>query len=128
MKKNLAIAALVLVIGYLVTRALLTVFLETRAEAAGVEFTLDNAGSEALRAVIVDVTGRSYKLGDLPVGRSKTVKLHPTGDSHIELRFSNGHPLTVDCYFEPAYTGRIKARITSQAVVAVEDETKAAAY
>lgn len=118
MKKNLAIAALVLIIGYL----------ETRAEAAGVEFTLENAGAEALRAVIVDVTGRSYKLGDLPVGRSKTVKLHPTGDSHIELRFSNGRHLTVDCYFEPAYTGRIKAKITSQAVVAVEGATKAAAY
>ena len=128
MKKNLAIAALALVIGYLVTRALFTGFLETRAEAAGVEFTLENAGSEALRAVIVDVTGQSYKLGDLPAGSGKTVKLHATGDSHIELRFSNRRQLTVDCYFEPAYTGRIKAKITSQAVIAVEDEIKAAAY
>ena len=128
MKKNWAIAVLALVIVYLVTRAFVTVFLETRAEAAGVEFTVDNAGFEALRAVIVDVTGRSYKLGDLPVGSSKTVTLHATGDSHIELRFSNGRHLTVDCYFEPAYTGRIKATITSQAVIAVEDKTKAAPY
>jgi hypothetical protein len=128
MKKNWAIAALALVIVYLVTRALVTVFLETRAEAAGVEFTLDNAGSEALRTVIVDVTGRSYKLGDLPAGSSKTVELHATGDSHIELRFSNGHHLTIDCYFEPAYSGRIKAKITSHAVVAVEDEIRPSAY
>jgi len=92
-----------------------------------VEFTLDNVGSESLRAVIVDVTGRSYKLGDLPAGSSKTVKLHATGESHIELRFSNAH-LTVDCYFEPAYSGRIKAKITSRAVVAVEDEIRPSAY
>jgi len=111
MKKNLAIAALALVIVYFATMALVTVFLEARAEATGVEFTLDNAGPESLRAVIVDVTGRSYKLGDLPAGSSKTVELRATGDSHIELRFSNGH-LTVDCYFEPAYSGRIKAKIT----------------
>jgi hypothetical protein len=73
----------------LVTRALLTLFLVTRAEAAGVEFALNNAGSEALRAVIVEVTGRSYNLGDMPPGSSKTVKLNATGDSHIDLRFSN---------------------------------------
>jgi hypothetical protein len=128
MKKNLAIAVLALAVVYLVTRALFTGFLVTKAEAVGVEFTLENAGSEALRAVIVDVTGNSYKLGDLPAGSSKTVKLDATGDSHIELRFSNGHQLTIDCYFEPAYSGSIKAKITSQAVIAVEDEIRSSAY
>jgi hypothetical protein len=40
----------------------------------------------------------------------------------IELRFSNAHRLTVDCYFEPRDGGSIKEKVTSQAVVAVEDE------
>lgn len=127
MKNILGIAAWVLVIAW-VTSALVTLFLVTRAEAAGVHFTLDNAGSEALHAVIVEVTGRSYKLGDVPPGSSKTVKLHATGDSHIELQFSNGHRLKIDCYFEPAYGGFIKAKVTSQSVIAVEDEIKPKPY
>ena len=110
MKKILVIAALALLIVYWVTRV------------GGVEFTLNNAGAEPLRGVIVEVTGRSYKLGDLPPGSSKTVKLNATGDSHIELRFLNGRRLTIDCYFGPGSGGSIKAKVTSQAVVAVEDE------
>ena len=99
-----------------------------RADGAGVEFTLNNAGPEALGAVIVEVTGRSYGLGDMPSGSSKTVKLNATGDSHIELRFSNGHRLRIDCYFEPAYTGSIKAKVTAQAVIAVDDKIKPRPY
>ena len=110
MKKILVIAAL----------ALLIVYWESRA--GGVGFTLNNAGSEALRGVIVEVTGKSYKLGDLPPGGSQTVELNATGDSHIELRFSDGRRLTIDCYFGPGSGGSIKAKVTSQAVVAVEDE------
>lgn len=127
MKKILGIAALVLVIVW-VTKALVILFLVTRAEAAGVEFTLNNAGPEALRAVIVEVTGRSYNLGDMPPGSSQTVKLNATGASDIQLRFSNGHRLTIDCYFEPAYGGRIKAKVTSQAVIAVKDEVRPSPY
>ena len=127
MKKILGIAALVLGMAW-ATRALVTLFLVTSAEAAGVEFTLNNAGSEALHAVIVEVTGRSYNLGDVPPGSNKAVKLNATGDSHIELLFSNGHRLRIDCYFEPAYGGSIKAKVTSQAVISVEDEVKPNPY
>ena len=110
MKKILVIAAL----------ALLIVYWESRA--GGVEFTLENAGAEGLSGVIVEVTGRSYKLGDLPHGGSKTVELNATGDSHIELQFSNGRRLTIDCYFGPGAGGRLKAKVMSQAVVAIDDE------
>jgi hypothetical protein len=110
MKKILVIAALVLVIVYSVTRG------------RGVEFTLNNVGSEVLPAVVVEVTGRSYMLGDVPPGRNKTVKLNATADSHIELRSSNGRRLVIDCYFEPGYGGSITANVTSQAVVSVEDQ------
>jgi hypothetical protein len=55
-------------------------------------------------------------------GSSKTIKLKAKGDSHIELRLSNGRRLTIDCYFEPAYTGSIRAKVTPQAVIAVDDK------
>ena len=127
-KKSLLIAALALGFAYWVARALVTMYLVARAEAAGVEFTLDNAGSEALHAVTVEVTGRSYRLGDMPPGSSKTVKLNALGDSHIELRFSDGHRLIIDCYFQPDHSGSIKAKVTSRAVIAVENEVKPAPY
>ncbi|MBD8532498.1 MULTISPECIES: hypothetical protein [unclassified Massilia] len=127
-KKTLIIAALALVIAYWGARALVTMYLVGRAEAAGVEFTLDNVGSESLHGVSVDVTGRSYQLGDMPPGSSRTVKLHATGDSHIELRFLNGRRLIIDCYFQPTYKGTIKAKVTSQAVMAVEDKVKLSPY
>jgi hypothetical protein len=118
MKKILVIAALAL----LATLALVIVPWVTGAGSPGVEFTLDNVGSEPLRAVIVEVTGRSYSLGDMAPGSSKTIKLKAKGDSHIELRLSNGRRLTIDCYFEPAYTGSIRAKVTPQAVIAVDDK------
>lgn len=83
----------------------------------GVAFTLDNVGSEPLPAVVVEVTGRAYSLGDIPPGGSKTVQLKAKGDSHIELQLSNGHRLVIDCYLEPAYTGSIRAKVTLQNVI-----------
>jgi hypothetical protein len=89
----------------------------------GVEFTLKNVGADALRSVTVELTGKSYVLGDIPSGASKTVKVNPLGESHIDLRFSDGRMLTIDCYVEPDYGGNIEADVTSQAVVAVKDES-----
>lgn len=91
----------------------------------GVEFTLTNSGADALRSVTVQVTGRSYELGDIPPRGSKTVKLNPTSESHIKLLFPTGRSLTIDCYLEPDYRGRINASVTSIAVVEVTDEVRA---
>ncbi|MES2898923.1 MAG: hypothetical protein V4723_04295 [Pseudomonadota bacterium] len=118
MKKILAIAALALVIVYVFART----------GQSGVELTLNNAGPDTLRAVIVEVTGRSYNLGDMPHGSSKTITLNATGDSHIELLFSNGRRLVIDCYFQPGYDGSIKVIVTSQAVVAIEDQITSSPY
>jgi len=110
MKKILVIVPLALLIVYWVARS------------GEVDFTLTNVGDEALRGVVVEVTGRSYTLGDLSPGSSKMVTLNAASDSHIELRFSNSWRLTIDCYFWAGSGGSIKAKVTSQAVVAVEDE------
>jgi hypothetical protein len=91
---------------------------------AGVDFTLTNSGPEVLQSVTVQVTGRSYLLGDIPSGGSKTVKLKPTSESHIELLFPTAPALTIDCYFEPNDGGRIIATVISRAVVTAKDEVQ----
>jgi hypothetical protein len=91
MKKILRLAMVVLVV----------VYFAARTATAGVDFTLSNSGSEALRSVTVQVTGRSYELGDIPPGGSKTVKLNPTSESHIELLFPAGRILTIDAISNP---------------------------
>jgi hypothetical protein len=108
--------------------ALVVVYFAVRTATAGVDFTLSNSGSEVLRSVTVQVTGRSYELVDIPSGGSKTVKLDPTSESHIKLLFPTGPSLTIDCYFEPNYRGRINASVTSRAVVAVTDEVRVASF
>ena len=126
MKKILLIA--LALAACLITLVAAVLFFETRAERAGVAFTLENAGSKPLRTVVVKVTGRSYELGEMAPGTIKMTTLHPAGESHIELEFSPGRRLIIDCYIEPGYSGSIRAKVTSQAVVAVDDKTKVAPY
>jgi len=104
------------------------VHFSVRNATAGVDFTLTNSGSELLHSVTVQVTGRSYALGDIPSGGSKTVKLKPTSESHIELLFPTGLGLSIDCYFEPNYRGRIIASVTSREVVTVKEEVQMGSF
>lgn len=124
MKKFIRLA----MVAFVAMAAIATMYVGVRAATAGVEFTLTNLGANALRSVTVQVTGRSYGLGDIPPGASKTVKLNPTSESHIELRLATGRNLTIDCYIEPQYRGRINATVTSTAVVAVTDDVRAASF
>lgn len=55
MKKFIVFATVVFVVWYWAFRY-----------TSGVEFTLRNVGAEALRSVTVEVTGKSYVLGDIP--------------------------------------------------------------
>ena len=112
MKRLIVFAAAALVVWYWTSR-----------HTNGVEFTLKNVGPEALQSVTVEVTGKSYAIGDLPPGGSKTVKVNPLAESHIGLRFREGRMLTIDCYMEHDYGGRIEANVTSKAVVTVKDES-----
>jgi hypothetical protein len=117
--------AMVALIAVLTT---VVVHFAVRNATAGVDFTFTNSGSDVLHAVTVQVTARSYALGDIPSGGSKTVKLKPTSESHIELLFSTGPSLTIDCYFEPNYRGRIIASVTSREVVTVKEEVQMGSF
>ena len=91
----------------------------------GVLFTLVNAGTEPLPRVTVHVTGRSYSLGAIGPGGSRSVKLNPTGESHIELGLPDARRLRIDCYFENGYRGTIRAEVTPQGAVSVRNEVRA---
>lgn len=88
----------------------------------GVTVTVANAGTVTMHAVTVRLTGKSYAMGDLAPGARKSIAIHPTADSHIELAYDGSRRLTIDCYMEPGYRGKITTTVTSERVVAVKDE------
>lgn len=93
-----------------------------------ITFTATNIGTEAMRSVVVHITGKSYAIGDLAAGASKSVQLHPGTDSHIELALAEHPRLVVDCYFSGGYTGSIAAEVTVDKVVTVNNATVFGAY
>jgi hypothetical protein len=114
MKKSLLIAILIVI----------AVLFLAKASASGVAFTLTNVGTTTMESVTVQVTGRSYRLGDLTPGTSKTIRVNPAGESHIELVFSGTRRLKIDCYFESGYRGKITGDVTPQKVVSVKSDLK----
>ena len=114
MKKSLLLAILVMI----------AALFAAKASASGVAFTLTNGGTTTMQSVTVQVTGRSYPFGDLAPGSTKTIRVNPAGESHIELFFSGTRRLTIDCYFESGYRGKITAEVTPQKVVSVKSDLK----
>jgi hypothetical protein len=100
----------------------------SKAQGPGVTLTLSNVSAVTMQSVTVRVTGRSYAIGDLAPGTSKSIAVHPTADSHIELVFDRTRRLKIDCYLERGYRGKIAAAVTPERVVAVKDETILSIY
>jgi hypothetical protein len=94
----------------------------------GVAVTVANAGTVTMRAVTVRLTGKSYAMGDLAPGASKSVAVHTAADSHIVLVYDGSRRLTIDCYMERGYSGKIAATVTSERVVAVKDDIISSTY
>jgi hypothetical protein len=82
---------------------------------AGIHVTIQNTGSQPLRSVVLFVTGTSYNLGDIPPGATAHATVHPTGESHLEIEFTDadGQAKRLDAggYFEPGYRGTIDISI-----------------
>jgi len=87
----------------------------------GAKVVVKNVGKVPLHSVVVHVTGRSYPLGELPVGENRSVKAYPTGESHVVIEHvdqsSGNKKLPVDCYFELGYRTTINVEITEDSVV-----------
>ncbi|WP_164103727.1 hypothetical protein [Candidatus Laterigemmans baculatus] len=95
---------------------------------SGVRITVENAGTSPLKSVVLHVTGASYALGDIAVGKSATMRVRPTGESHLEIEFtrSDGETrrLNADCYFEPGYRGSMRVEIKDGQIHEVEESIK----
>jgi hypothetical protein len=82
---------------------------------SGVHVTIKNTGSQPLRSVVLHVPGASHSLGDIPLGATAQATVHATGESHLEIEFTNpdGQPYRLDAggYFEPGYRGTIDISI-----------------
>jgi len=90
------------------------------AEWGGVTFVVKNVGEAPIRSLVVHVTGKSYAVGDIAPGASTSVRLNPTGESHIELEVADHSRMKIDCYFEHGYGGSVAADLTPDGIVAVK--------
>lgn len=81
----------------------------------GVDVTVRNGGPSPLKNVVVQVTGNDHSIGDLAVGESRTVRVEPKGESHVELTFvdqrGQEQRLIVGGYFERGYQGTIEVEL-----------------
>ena len=88
---------------------------------SGIKVTIKNVSSKTINGVVIHVTGNSYTIGNIPAGSSKTTKVVPKGESHIELELKGSqNRLIVDCYLEKGYNGKILIEITPDQVVNIE--------
>lgn len=107
--------AMLLVAAIAISCAALAAWSQTR----GVRVTVTNSGPDSLADVVVHVTGNEYRIGGLAVSESRTVRVVPTSESHVELTFTDhlGRPnrLNAGGYFEPGYRGIIVVELENGA-------------
>ena len=81
----------------------------------GVRVSVENAGTEPMRAVALHVTGRSYTIGAIARGGCAGTIVVPTSESDLQIEFTDGRGnarrVLVECYIEPSYRGEIRATI-----------------
>lgn len=74
-----------------------------------------------MKGLVVEVTGRSYKLGDIAAGATKSCFVKPTSESHVEISYmlvdGQSRNSSIGCYFEPSFRGRIYAEVKNGEVV-----------
>lgn len=91
----------------------------------GVLVVIRNTGAAPMRDVRVLVTARSYPLGDIPPGASRSVHVDPDGESHLVVRFTDAtgklQDANVGGYFESSYAGSITVDIADGVVIKVQD-------
>jgi hypothetical protein len=82
---------------------------------SGIHVTVRNSGSQPLRSVVLHVTRASYDLGDIAPGEMASAIVSPTGESNLEIEFTDpdGQTQRLDAggYFESGYKGTIRVSI-----------------
>ncbi len=88
--------------------------------------TVHNGDSSTFKSCVVQVTGNSYPIGDLPPGASTTVNVNPTGESHIVVEYTDGkgvkRRVPVDCYMDVGIGMKIEFKIASETATILKQD------
>lgn len=98
---------------------------------AGVETVVRNSSPAPMRDVRVVVTGGSYRIGDIPPGESRSVRVKPSGDSSVRLEYTDAggaRSVDLDCYIEAGYSGGISVDVANGAVVRKSEAIRPGPY
>jgi hypothetical protein len=94
----------------------------------GVKAVVRNAGTAAMQDVHVVVTGHTYTLGDIQPKEIRSVRVKPTGESRITIRYTDASGTSkhvdVDCYIESGYAGSISVDVANGAVTRQADSIR----
>ena len=94
----------------------------------GIQVTVQNTGSTPMHSVVLHVTGATYELADIPPGASATARVKSTGESHLEIEFtdSDGKVQRLDAggYFESGYRGTVFVSVNDGAIEENEQDIK----
>ena len=95
---------------------------------SGIHVTIQNTGRQPLCSVVIHVTGASHSLGDIPPGATAHGTVHPTGESHLEIEFTDPdgqtHPLDAGGDFEPGYRGTTNISISDGVIEKNEQQIR----
>lgn len=95
---------------------------------SGVRVTVQNAGTTPLKSVVLHVTGATYALDDIAPGESATMRVNPTGESHLEVEFTDidgqTQRLNAGGYFESGYRGSIRVEIDDGQISEIDENVK----
>jgi hypothetical protein len=95
---------------------------------SGIRVAVENTGTTPLKSVVLHVTGASYELGDIAPGESATARVNPTGESHLEVDFTDAdgqtQRLNAGGYFESGYRGSIRVVINDGVIDKNEQDFK----
>ena len=96
----------------LLMAAILALFMWFR---PGVTVSIRNSGLMDMKDVVADVTGRSYQIGEIAAGATKSCRVNPIGESDVKISYSladgSNRRHSLDCYIEPGYRGSISTEV-----------------
>jgi hypothetical protein len=100
--------------------------------APGVSITIRNTGHERMREVMISMTGKTYRMGDLPPGGSKTERVLPEAESQVEVQFKGEagtlFRLLAGLRLEPASRGEMEIEVKDGKIVGLKNDVRRGAF
>jgi hypothetical protein len=96
--------------------------------APGVSVTIRNTGRERMREVMISVTGKTYSLGDVPAGGSRTQHILPQAKSQLEVQFKGEggtlFRLRAGLDLEPASRGDVEIEVKDGKIAGLKNDVR----